>query len=122
MAGPLSPFPDESLAAVAEETGFDADELEALVERHQQFVRDYEAVGGVDGLVYEWRQSLFEDPLDAQDGDTYYLAVPRRVWADFGRRLDLTEAELAALRGVHDRAFRTERGEPEGEALVLAKP
>jgi hypothetical protein len=122
VAAPLSPFDGDVLAAVAAETGFDADALAALVERHGEYVRGYEAVGGVDGLVYEWRQSFFEDPLDAQDPETYYLAVPRRVWADFGERMDLSDAELDALRAVHDRQFRAERGEPEGEALVLAKP
>jgi len=121
MAGPLSPFADADVRGVADEQGFDAEELTGLVERHQRFVREYEAVGGVDGLVYEWRQSLFEDPLDAQDPDTYYLAVPRRVWADFGRRLELSEGELDALRAVHDRTFRAERGAPDGEPLVLAK-
>jgi hypothetical protein len=135
---PLAPFDESLLAPVARECGLDPATLRNLVERHQRYVRDQEAVGGVDGLVYEWRQSLFEDPLAEQDATVYYLAVPERVWRDFGERMDLAAGELTALRAVHDRQFRDALGgpdpdsdsssnsnsdaDPDGEPLILSKP
>jgi len=121
MPAPLAPFTETVVSAVAETTDFGTKELRSLLERHQEYVRGYETVGGVDGLVYEWRQSLFDDPLAVQDTETYYLAVPERVWVDFGERLGFSNAELAALRAVHDRQFRAAHGDPDGAALVLSK-
>jgi hypothetical protein len=118
---PLAPFDGDLLAAVARDRGMDPAALRRLVERHQRYVHDLEAVGGVDGLVYEWRQSPFEDPLVEQDATVYYLAVPGRVWRDFGERMGLGADDLAALRAVHDRQYRDAVGDPDAEPLILSK-
>lgn len=122
VADSFAPFAEDLLAPVAREYGMDPAALRDLVERHQRYVRDMEAVGGVDGLVYEWRQSLFEDPLAEQDATIYYLAVPERVWRDFGERMGLEAGELTALRALHDRQFRDAVGDPDAEPLILSKP
>lgn len=96
-------FDDETIAAVAAEHDVAPAALRAALRDHQSLVREHRGVGGVDGLVYEWRTSFREDPLLGRDGAAYLLAVEERVWADFAERMDCPAATLAAVRAVHAR-------------------
>lgn len=100
-AEPESPFSDDVVAAVADEREVDADDLGALVERHQRSVR---SLSGVDELVYEWRKNFDGAVLDRTEA-TYYLSVPERVWGEFGESLDLSADATDALAAVHRRTI-----------------
>ena len=89
------------MAAVAEDHGVPAADLRALLERHQSTVRENP---GADSLVYEWRKYHPGDPLVARTESWYVCAVRDAVWAEFAAALD---ADLAAVRAVHDRQART---------------
>lgn len=123
MASPLDPFDPDALSAVATEFDRPVSDLRELLERHQRRVRAHVEVGGVDGLVYEWRQSFRTDPLVERRGDAYYLAVPVRVWADFADRLGYADGERRAVEAVHERQFAADRGQPpdEGVAMLLVR-
>ena len=59
----------------------------------------------VAAVVYDYRQAFRTDPLVARHGDAHFLAVPPRVWPEFAATLSLSDATLAACRGVHAAAF-----------------
>ncbi|NHN49719.1 hypothetical protein G9464_19295 [Halostella sp. JP-L12] len=96
-------FDDDSVASAAASTDRSPEELRDLVERHQAGMRDNP---GIDGLVYEWRKTLREDPLLFADGDAYYVALPRRIWRQFATAHGLSDEEFEALLAVHDDAVR----------------
>jgi hypothetical protein len=113
-------FDAVDVAAVAEEHGVAAAALGGALADLQSLVADNAAVGGVDGLVYEWRQTYPSDPLVERTPDRYYLAVESRVWADFDRRLGFEESLADAVRAVHARAFRAATAPPDrGVPMVL---
>jgi len=120
---PLAAFDDETFDRVAAETGVSADRLRTLARRHQEGVRE---LPGVDDIVYEWRNHFHMDPLLTRTDAVYVLALPSHVWDEFADRLELSAAELDALRAVHDRQARaladaTDR--LDGDAgLVLTRP
>jgi hypothetical protein len=101
LADPL----DEAVAEVAAERGVDPDTLRADAEQLQRFAAEYDAVGGVDGLVYEWRTTFHEDPLVETTDRAYYLDPGERTWGDFADRLDLSDETRATVRAVHRQAF-----------------
>lgn len=76
----------------------------------------------VPAVVYDYRQAFRADPLVARHGDAHFLAVPPRVWPEFGATLSLADATLAACRAVHAAAFDALGADPPGgerEPLVL---
>ena len=62
-------FDPGDVETVAETFGVDADDLAAVVARHQQAVED---LPGVENIVYEWRKQ-YEDPLVERTETAYYL-------------------------------------------------
>ncbi|MFB6137293.1 MAG: hypothetical protein ABEJ42_02985 [Halobacteriaceae archaeon] len=119
---PLAPFDGDVLDATADDHGVDPGHLRDVLRRHQSFVREYEAVGGTDGLVYEWRQSFPSDPVVEQAADRYYLVVDERVWGDFRRRLELDATVFDALRAVHAAQFERDVGAASGvHPMVLVR-
>ena len=96
-------FDDDSVASAAAATDRSPAELRDLIDRHQAGMRDNP---GIDGLVYEWRKTLREDPLLFADADAYYVALPRRVWRQFATAHDMADDEFEALLAVHDDAVR----------------
>ncbi|MFB6218180.1 MAG: hypothetical protein ABEH77_03210 [Halobacteriaceae archaeon] len=115
-------FDPALVAAVAEDRAVPAADLEAALEAVQELVAGHREVGGVDGLVYEWRKTYPRDPLVERTPDRYYLAVERRVWADFDRRLGLDRGVAEAVRAVHDRALRAAADPPDaGVPMVLER-
>ena len=118
-ADPRAPFDDAVLADAAAGSDLSVDDLGALVDDLYALLDGYPGVGGVDGLVHEWRRAFREDPLVAREEGTYYLAVPVRVWDDVVGRLDLTDEERVALGRVHARQFDADRDEDAGDARPL---
>jgi hypothetical protein len=113
-------FDAVDVEAVAGEHGVAAAALHGALADLQSLVADNAAVGGVDGLVYEWRQTYPRDPLVERTPDRYYLAVEDRVWDDFDRRLGFGDALGDVVRAVHARAFSAAIGPPErGVPMVL---
>lgn len=111
---PLAAFDDEVVEAVASEEGVDADELAALVARHQESVRE---LPGVTDLVYEWRKYLPYDPLVARTDEAFHLVVLPAVWEEFERG-GFSAAEVGLLRAVHDRQARLDaRGRGDDESV-----
>jgi len=104
-AGLRELFDRDIIQAVAEETGCASPTVDTALVALQQYVSGYEAVGGVDGLVYEWRQSFREDPLVERTAHAYYLIVPAAVWSDVADRLDLEAVALESIMAVHARQF-----------------
>ncbi|WP_135819608.1 hypothetical protein [Halostella litorea] len=96
-------FADERVRSAAADAGVDADDLRALLSRHQEGMSD---LPGVDGLVYEWRTTLREDPLAFADGEAYYVALPRRIWRQFADHHDMSDAEFEAVLSVHEATAR----------------
>ncbi|WP_313694616.1 hypothetical protein [Halorarum halobium] len=88
--------------AVAAERGLDGGTVRTAAARLHESVTTYP---GVTDLVFEYRRSFSHDPLVAREGDVHYLLVPPRVWPEFGAAIDGGDAELAALRALHERAF-----------------
>jgi hypothetical protein len=118
----LAAFEDEVLAAVAAEHDFDADALAALVERHQERVRD---LPGVEDVVYEWRSQFHEDPLVHRSEAVYVLAHRPHVWDEYVEAMELSETESRTLRAVHDAQARGLAGTDQlssGEPMVLTRP
>ena len=107
-------FDDDGVASAAAGTDRLPAELCDLIERHQAGMRDNP---GIDGLVYEWRKTLREDPLLFADADAYYVALPRRIWRQFADAHDLTDDEFEALLSVHDDAVRTAAADREDADL-----
>lgn len=123
MTEPLALFDDELLAAVAAEFDLDPAALRSAAERHQQQMRD---LPGVDELVYEWRKTLPRDPLVARHDDAYLLVVHPDVWPQFVDALELSEAELAALRAIHTRVLSAEADaadipDDERDAMIVVR-
>lgn len=104
---PLAAFDDGVLARVARERDLPPDRLRELAARQQETVR---GLPGVDDLVYEYRKAFARDPVAERRAAAYYLLVPGHVWPEFGDALSLSEAELAALRALHDRQLRAAVG------------
>jgi len=123
-------FADGPVEGAAADAGIDPDRLRALLGRHQEGMRD---LPGVDGLVYEWRTSLRDDPLVFADGEAYYVALPRRIWRQFADHHDVSEAEFEAMLAAHavtasaavsarDGAADGPASLDDGEPMVLIKP
>lgn len=110
--GPGGPFPDGVVASVSSEHGVSADELAALIDRHQRSVRE---LPGVEELVYEWRKHFDGVVLD-RTTETYYLSVPARVWDEFGDALDASPDLTDALVAAHREALGRRAGLPETPA------
>lgn len=108
-AEPGSPFSDDVVAAVADERGVEADDLGALVDRHQRSVR---SLPGVDELVYEWRKQ-FDGAVLERTQAAYYLSVPDWVWSEFGESLDASADATDALAAVHSRTVERRDGLPD---------
>jgi hypothetical protein len=104
-------FDPGDVEAVAETFGVDADDLAAVVARHQQAVED---LPGVENIVYEWRKQ-YEDPLLRRSETAYYLRIPRTVWDEFGDAIGAEGDTLAALVDVHRRTVA-------GDCDVTAEP
>jgi len=122
MPGPLAPFDDAVVAAVADEHGLAADRLRELLVAHQALFRDRDA-RTVEDMIYEWRTGLPGDPLVARTDAAVYLDAPAYVWEDLLSWLDLAPGDeaAAALRAVHARQFAADReGTVEG-AIVVAR-
>jgi hypothetical protein len=119
----LAAFDDQTLESVADRTETTAENLEALVARHQERVRDSP---GVDDIVYEWRNYFHMDPLVVRTETAYVLAVESHVWDEFAESLDLSGPELDALKAVHDAQARTTAPNAgrfgTAEAVVLTRP
>jgi hypothetical protein len=107
--------------AVAAEYDLDPTTLRGALEDLQALVAGHAEVGGVDGLVYEWRRAYPQDPLLERTPDRYYLAVEERVWTDFSDRLAFEDRVAAATRAVHARVLdaATDGGPGPGVPLVL---
>lgn len=115
-------FDPDLVEAAAEKHGLPVADVEAALDDVQGLVAGHREVGGVDGLVYEWRTTYRRDPLVERTPARYYLAVEHRVWEDFERRLGLPEAVADAVRAVHARAFRAATAPPEhGVPMVLER-
>jgi len=115
-------FDSEVVAAVATEYDLSVADLEEALRDLQELVAGHAEVGGVDGLVYEWRRSYRRDPLVERTPDRYYLAVEGRVWADFDDRLGFDETLGGAVREGHARTVRAAVDDPErGVPLVLVR-
>jgi hypothetical protein len=106
--GDSGPFDADVLAEAARSHDVSEAELSAAVARHQESV---EALPGVENLAYEWRRQ-YESPLLERTPDAYYLAVPDRVWDEFGDALGLSDAMLDAVRDVHRRTVADRAGAP----------
>lgn len=106
-------FDSEVVSAVADEYDLPVADLEDALTELQNLVAGHAEVGGVDGLVYEWRRSYRRDPLVERTPDRYYLAVDGRVWTDFDDRLDLDGGLGNAVREVHARTLRQATDDPE---------
>lgn len=117
---PLDAFDDGALASVAHERDLPVERLRSLVVRQQESVR---GLPGVDDLVYEYRKAFARQPVVERREEAYYLLVPGHVWPEFAGALSIPEAELAALRAVHDRQFRAAVGDHDGDRdpLVLVR-
>lgn len=122
MVGPLAPFDDDIVAAVAAEHGVGADRLRELLVAHQGLFRDRDA-RTVEDMIYEWRTSLPGDPLVARTDAAVYLDAPAYVWEDLLSWLDLDPGDdaAAALRAVHARQFAADREKPVDGAVVVAR-
>ncbi|MFB6295351.1 MAG: hypothetical protein ABEH66_00720 [Halobacteriales archaeon] len=121
MPEPLAAFEDEIVESVAAERGIDPGALRELIRRQQRLVREFPDMT-VEGLVHDWRTAVPDDPLIASGEVAYYLSVRETVWDDVVSRLNLADAERAALRAVNDRQFASTRGDPaENVAVVLTK-
>jgi hypothetical protein len=118
---PLAAFEDDTIDAVAGETGIAPDVLRELIRRQQRLVREFPDMT-VEALVHDWRKAVPDDPLVGTDATAYYLSVRPGVWSDVVGRLDLTADEREALRLVNAREFEEARGEPARKtAVVLTK-
>lgn len=95
---PLEPFDEAVIETVAADHDLDSATLRALLERHQQQMRD---LPGVENLVYEWRKTLPRDPLVERREDVYLLVVHSDVWPQFADALEFDADSLAAVRAVH---------------------
>lgn len=120
---PLAAFDDDVVDAVAATAGVDEDRVRTLARRHQEGVRD---LPGIDDIVYEWRNQFHQDPLVYRTDAVYVLALRAHVWTEFGDRLDATDAELGALKTLHDEQARslvsnTGRFDTDA-AVVLTRP
>lgn len=121
---PLAVFDEAVVAAVARESGLDAETLRGAIRRHQEQMRD---LPGVEDLVYEWRKTLPQDPLLERREDAYLLVVHPNVWPQFVDALDLDDDELAALREVHARVLADNVGaddipDDERDAMIVVRP
>jgi len=114
-------FEEGVVESVAAEHDLDAATLHGALADLQGLVAGHDEVGGVDGLVYEWRRAYPRDPLVERTPDRYYLAVEERVWADLAERLALPEDVAAGARAVHARALEraTDAAPDAGVGLVL---
>lgn len=101
--GPLAAFDRAVVVAVADDHGVDADDLRALLTRHQRSIADFP---GIDDLYYEWRRLHPSDPLVVRTPVAYVLAVHEGIWQEFADALELTDAERDQLRATHDRQAR----------------
>lgn len=127
----LDAFDDDLLRETASEHDVAVERLTRLARTHQSNVRD---LPGVDDIVYEWRKAFAREPLLERREDAYLLAVPNHVWPEFAASLSLSDAELLALREVHERQVRTSLRVSEGgegadgragddrEGMVLTRP
>lgn len=123
---PLVGFDADIVSRVATDHGTTAEALAALLERHQQSVRE---LPGVDDIVYEWRNAFAENPVVERREDRYLLSVPAHVWPEFASALSLSEAELAALQAVHAEQLRidVDAGEAKSDLgdddpMILVRP
>ncbi|WP_340102072.1 hypothetical protein [Salinibaculum salinum] len=120
---PLAAFDDDTLETVAATTGVDERRLRDVARAHQAGVRD---LPGVDDIVYEWRNQFHQDPLLHRTEAVYVLALRDHVWTEFGAQLDATDAELDALRTLHDeqaRSFVSDSSRFDTDAaVVLTRP
>ncbi|PSP59125.1 hypothetical protein BRC72_02030 [Halobacteriales archaeon QH_7_66_36] len=101
---PLAPFEPRAVEAVAASHECTTDELRGALRRLHEHAA---ATPGIDELIMEWRRFLPYDVLVARTDDAYLLAVADSIWTEFGSQIGLTDAELAALRTLHER--QTER-------------
>jgi hypothetical protein len=115
-----APFDDALVDRVAADAGLPADRLRALLAAHQSAIGTYTSVSG---WLYELRRAYPRDPLVTRTGGVSYLAVEPTVWPEFAPSLGVDpEGEaFAAVRRVHDRAFRAVATHPgDGrEAMVV---
>ena len=117
----LAAFDEGVLDAVAADHAVESARLTELVRTHQANVRD---LPGVEDIVYEWRSQFHQDPLLSRTEREYVLALRDHVWNEFAQSLSLSEAEMAALRALHERVAATVL---DGEAdidgvMVLVRP
>ncbi|MEF8814454.1 MAG: hypothetical protein V5A55_11635 [Halovenus sp.] len=118
---PLAGFDPETIQAVAEDHDVDPERLETIARDHQNGVR---SLPGVEDIVYEWRTQFHEDPLLSRSDRAYVLALRDHVWDEFVESLALSEAEVTALRALHERVADTLLdGDAATEgAMVLVRP
>jgi len=123
LRDPLAAFDDDTIETVAASADLAESRLRTVAREHQEGVRD---LPGVDDIVYEWRNQFHLDPLLHRESDVYVLALRGHVWDEFGDRLDLDDAELDALRALHDEQARRlvdDAGRlADDEAVVLTRP
>ena len=113
---PLEPFDEAVIEAVAADHDLDPATLRALLERHQQQMRD---LPGVENLVYEWRKTLPRDPLVERREDVYLLVVDPNVWPQFADALEFDADALAAVRAVHAEQLPAESTSQDDERGAL---
>ena len=113
---PLEPFDEAVIEAVAADHDLDPATLRALLERHQQQMRD---LPGVENLVYEWRKTLPRDPLVERREDVYLLVVDPNVWPQFADALEFDADALAAVRAVHAEQLPAESTSQDDERDAL---
>ncbi|WP_121823489.1 hypothetical protein [Halostella salina] len=119
MSDSAALFADGAVESAAADAGIGPDRLRTLLETHQQGMRD---LPGVDGLVYEWRTSLRDDPLVFADEAAYYLALPRRIWRQFADHHDMTDDEFEGVLSVHNDVARravADRDDADGGPVTL---
>ena len=100
---PFAPFDAQVVETAAAGSDLTPAALRAALQRLHEHAA---ATPGIDELVMEWRRFLPYDVLVARTEDAYYLAVADSVWSEFADQLGLTDAELAALRTLHERQTR----------------
>jgi len=121
MPEPLAPFEDAIVEAVAADHGVSPEALREAIDRQQRLVREFPDMT-VEALVHDWRTAFPTEPLVETSATAYYLSVRETVWQDVTGRLDLSDAERAALQAVNARQFEASVGEAaEDVAVVLTK-
>ena len=116
----LSPFDEEVLHAVADDSRIEVQALRETVADHQRTMRE---TPGVEDLVYEWRKQ-YDDPVVARTASLFIVAVPPTVWEEYGDYLDIDTPMLRALTAVHqEQTVRTPEatldGMPDGHTTLV---